>query len=59
MGCEVFWSEPENRYRCRCHEGLFDAQGQPVAGPPPRPLRTLPVTLEGDVAVVGTGQGGA
>jgi Rieske Fe-S protein len=52
-GCRVAWAADEHRYRCPCHGGTFDELGRPVAGPPPGPLRTLPVTVEGDTALVG------
>jgi Rieske Fe-S protein len=53
FGCEVRWDEDEALYRCPCHEGLFDAQGRPVAGPPPRPLRTYRASVTADEIVVG------
>jgi Rieske Fe-S protein len=52
FGCEVQWVDEEEVYRCPCHEGIFDAEGRVIAGPPSRPLRTLSVTLEGDQALV-------
>lgn len=52
MGCEVEWRAGADRYVCRCHGGEFDAQGEPVAGPPPRALRVLAVRLEGADAIV-------
>ncbi len=53
FGCRVAWDRRKERYRCPCHEGWFDATGRPVAGPPVRPLRTVPVVVEGDTALVG------
>ena len=38
LGCPVSWSADEDRFLCPCHEGVFDAQGKVVSGPPPRPL---------------------
>ena len=38
LGCPVSWSADEHRFLCPCHEGVFDAQGKVVSGPPPRPL---------------------
>jgi Rieske Fe-S protein len=52
MGCEVRWREAEGYYQCPCHEGRFAADGRPIAGPPPRPLRELAVSVEGAVVVV-------
>ena len=53
QGCEVSWSESHGAYRCPCHEGRFDAGGNPVEGPPPRPLATLPARVEGSLLLVG------
>lgn len=51
--CRVDWQPERQIYRCTCHEGLFDADGEVLAGPPERPLRRLPVRVEGDEVVVG------
>ena len=54
MGCEVAWVEGAASYVCPCHEGRFDAEGQVLAGPPPKPLRLLRVTVSGaDLLVEG------
>ena len=52
FGCRVRWSEPDGHYLCPCHEGRFDAEGRPVAGPPTTPLRSLPVSVVGAVVTV-------
>lgn len=46
FGCAVAWNATRGSYLCPCHAGVFDAAGRPVAGPPTRPLRTLPVQVE-------------
>ncbi|MCM2257133.1 MAG: ubiquinol-cytochrome c reductase iron-sulfur subunit [Vicinamibacteria bacterium] len=46
FGCAVAWNAARGSYLCPCHQGVFDAAGRPVAGPPTRPLRTLPVQVE-------------
>lgn len=46
MGCRVTWSEDGEQYRCACHEGVFDRDGRPVAGPATEPLTSVPFTLE-------------
>lgn len=38
LGCQVRWDADSTHFRCPCHGGVFDAQGQVVDGPPPRPL---------------------
>lgn len=47
--CPVI-AEPEaGRLHCPCHEGIFDlATGQPVAGPPRRPLPRVTLEVRGD-----------
>jgi len=52
MGCEVHWSEERQQYLCPCHEGVYNAQGIPIEGPPPRPLTTVPVRVEEDSVVI-------
>lgn len=51
-GCPVIWKEELAVYHCPCHDGRFDADGRPIAGPPNRPLRTLAVSLDGGFAWV-------
>jgi menaquinol-cytochrome c reductase iron-sulfur subunit len=38
LSCRVTWQEDEDAYICPCHDGIFDIDGQVVAGPPPKPL---------------------
>lgn len=52
-GCRVEWQPERSRYACPCHQGEFDAEGRPVSGPPTRPLRTIPVSVSGGIALVG------
>ncbi len=53
FGCRVQWQAGAERYHCPCHEGVFDREGRPVAGPPTRPLRLLPVEVSGRDILVG------
>jgi Rieske Fe-S protein len=46
LGCQVLWDAPANRFRCPCHGGVYDAAGQVMDGPPPRPLATLETRVE-------------
>jgi Rieske Fe-S protein len=42
LGCVVFWEPGRDDLLCPCHEGHFDLRtGQPIAGPPDRPLPTI------------------
>lgn len=47
LGCQVLWDNPTGRFNCPCHGGAFDAEGRVSAGPPPRPLDTITVRVEG------------
>ena len=53
LGCVVEWQEGNAEFYCPCHEGRFDAFGEPVAGPPVIPLEQISVRIEGDTVVVG------
>ena len=41
LGCNVRWRQQESRFACPCHAGFYDADGNVISGPPPRPLRRL------------------
>jgi cytochrome b6-f complex iron-sulfur subunit len=53
IGCTVRWEPERNRYACPCHEGLFDAQGAPISGPPTEPLRAVPVSATESHVTIG------
>ena len=53
MGCLVRWHEDKQVYICTCHEGRYDPSGTPIQGPPPRPLKQVPVRVDGEQAIVG------
>ncbi|GIK55158.1 MAG: hypothetical protein BroJett015_08210 [Chloroflexota bacterium] len=46
LGCIVQWHDDEQKYKCPCHAGFFTREGEVISGPPPRPLRELPVKTE-------------
>ncbi|MHC1742195.1 MAG: ubiquinol-cytochrome c reductase iron-sulfur subunit [Syntrophobacteraceae bacterium] len=46
LGCNVIWREQERIFECPCHSGRFDAKGQPIGGPPKRPLAVLNHKIE-------------
>lgn len=57
LGCEV---EPDSdRLVCPCHGGEFTFDGKVVKGPPKEPLRSFPVTVEGDTIFVHLSKDGA
>jgi nitrite reductase/ring-hydroxylating ferredoxin subunit len=50
LSCSVFYQADRRRLYCPCHEGVFDpASGDPVAGPPQRPLPRILLREEGGV----------
>jgi len=46
LACNVIWQAETRVFECPCHSGRFDAEGQPVAGPPTRPLSVLEHKVE-------------
>jgi Rieske Fe-S protein len=52
MNCTVAWKPERNGFDCACHLSAFDASGQVVSGPAPRPLDTLEHKLENGVLSV-------
>jgi menaquinol-cytochrome c reductase iron-sulfur subunit len=55
VGCPVSWREGANLFICPCHGGVFDREGDVVAGPPETPLVRLDVRLrEGQVEILAT-----
>jgi Rieske Fe-S protein len=54
LGCVVFWVEEHGEFECPCHEGFFDLEGRPVAGPPERPLTRIDLEIRnGTIWAVG------
>jgi Rieske Fe-S protein len=49
LSCAVIPDVEKGLIRCPCHEGFFDlATGQNIAGPPPRPLPRITLSVRGD-----------
>jgi len=49
LSCAVVPDIKTGVIRCPCHEGLFDlATGRKIAGPPPRPLPRVTLSIRGD-----------
>ena len=46
LSCSVGWREETGEFECPCHSGRFDANGQPLAGPPVKPLVVLEHKIE-------------
>ena len=55
LSCAVIPDLPQGKFNCPCHQGYFDAEtGQPLAGPPRRPLpRILLEIREGVIYATG------
>ncbi len=46
LACNVIWNKDTRMFECPCHTGRFAPDGQPVAGPPKKPLFLLPHKIE-------------
>lgn len=53
LGCIVKWVDASQEFLCPCHGGRFSPAGQVLGGPPPKPLETYTVSLEGDEILIG------
>ena len=52
LGCPVNWYPDRKEFICPCHGGTFNANGQHIAGPPPRSMDPLPYEIhDGQLAV--------
>lgn len=47
LGCLVQYDKKSKRLICPCHAGVFDLEGKVLSGPPPKPLETIPLKVEG------------
>jgi succinate dehydrogenase / fumarate reductase iron-sulfur subunit len=52
LGCIVRWDGRSDQFRCACHGGTFDRNGNVLAGPPPRPLDHYQSKVEADELLV-------
>lgn len=52
LGCVVKWNETVKELICPCHGGKFDAKGNVLGGPPPKPLQSFTAKLENEYIVV-------
>jgi menaquinol-cytochrome c reductase iron-sulfur subunit len=46
LGCQVRWDAEAKTFNCPCHGGAYDANGQVVDGPPPRPLDRIETRVD-------------
>ena len=53
LACTVVWNAEKKEFHCPCHDGLFDAHGKVLSGPPPSPLERLKIKADGEKIIVG------
>lgn len=54
LGCRVRWISDTVEFFCPCHNGIFDKEGNVLAGPPPRPLDRYELKVEnGQLYILG------
>lgn len=57
QGCMVDWNNANRIFKCPCHGGEYDPQGEVQQGPPPRPLEKIKTRLAGEnLELLGTVQ---
>jgi len=50
LACAVYWDAKDGKLRCPCHNGQFAPEtGDPIAGPPSRPLPRITLQEEGGI----------
>lgn len=50
LSCAVYWNADRRILHCPCHEGVFQPEtGDPIAGPPTRPLPKIAIREENGV----------
>ncbi len=54
LGCICSWDEARQLILCPCHDGQFNAvTGAVMSGPPPAPLPSIPVSMDGEDIYLG------
>ncbi len=52
LSCSVRFRPEHGDLHCPCHEGVFDVEtGQPLAGPPRRPLSRIALRIDGEAII--------
>ena len=52
LDCTVQYRDDLRQIWCACHNGMYDLTGRNVSGPPPRPLESYEVHVQGDEIIV-------
>ena len=53
LGCIPAYVPDDEKFKCACHGGEFDASGHEIFGPPPSPLEIPPFKVDGTKIVLG------
>jgi menaquinol-cytochrome c reductase iron-sulfur subunit len=53
LGCPLDYVGAARRFLCPCHGGVFDREGEVMAGPPPRPMARFAARVEGGEVFLG------
>ena len=48
LDCNVTWRPEQRKFFCACHDGWYDEDGKNIQGPPPKPMRVLEVSVDGE-----------
>lgn len=56
LGCTVPWVQSEGQFHCPCHGSLYNAKGEVIGGPAPRPMDLFPIEVVNGELVVDTGR---
>ena len=54
LGCTVPWDPNGKTFHCPCHGSIYDKTGVRIAGPAPRPLDIMAISVDGDGVTVDT-----
>jgi Rieske Fe-S protein len=52
LDCTVQFNKDLGMIWCACHNGKYDMSGRNVAGPPPKPLESFKVIIQGDEILI-------
>ena len=55
LGCRVHWEPQNQRFFCPCHNGAFNVQGDPIAGPPAaagQQLKRFPLMIDDGLLMI-------
>ncbi len=53
LGCAFTWETKGKEFRCPCHGGKFNENGNRIAGPPPRPLDRYETKVKDNMLMIG------